>query len=209
MNDISLSIFRFRNKNKDFTLICRDCVGGILYHQLGLRFLSPTINLFFTPVDFNTFCLNLKEYLSSELKEVVDKQESYPVGVLKPSETAQEIKVHFMHYESFKEAKQKWDERTQRVNFDNIYVVSTFCYPVEIASLSDKLIKDWNNIKYKKVMLVDKKYGFDDEFVIKKPEKCQEYAWLLYEPSKVMKWKRTFNKFNFIKFLNQKSHIKE
>ena len=41
--------FRLDNKNDDFTLIARDCIGGILYHQLGLKFLTPTINLFLTP----------------------------------------------------------------------------------------------------------------------------------------------------------------
>lgn len=49
------------NKNADFTLIARDCVCGVLYHQLGLKFRSPTINLFFTPEDFNWFCPHLKQ----------------------------------------------------------------------------------------------------------------------------------------------------
>ena len=47
--------FILKTENKNFTIIARDCVGGILYHQLGERFLSPTINLFFTPEDFNYF----------------------------------------------------------------------------------------------------------------------------------------------------------
>ena len=206
MNDyLNEVLFQSRNKNKNFTLIARDCVGGVLYHQLGLKFLSPTINLFFVPEDFNLFCLNLPEYISSELVELKDSGVDYPVGLLSPSNgpSLKTIRVDFMHYESFEEAKMKWEERKKRINWDNIFIVSTFCYPIEIATFSEKLVKDWNQIKYKKVMLVDKKYGFDDEYIVDKPEECQEYAWLLFQPDISNPFRRTFNDFDFIKFLNE------
>ena len=194
--------FKALNKNKDFTLISRDCVGGVLYHQLGLKFLSPTINLFFSPIDFNYFCLHLKDYLDSELVELNDKEVSYPIGLLKP-QNLKPVRVDFMHYESFKKAKDKWNERKQRINFDNLFVISTFCYPKEIDTLSNELINNWNKIKYKKVMIVDKPYGFDNEFVIAKPKNVDEYAWLLSPINKSNEWRKVFNKFNFIKFINK------
>ena len=198
-------MFRNSNKNQDFTLIARDCIGGILYHQLGLRFLSPTINLFFVPKDFNRFCLHLEDYISSELVKLADSGADYPVGLLTPKKSSlKPVRVDFMHYESFEDAKNKWDERKTRINWDNIFVVSSFCYPVEVATLTPKLIEDWNKIKYKKIVLVDKKYGFNDEFIIKKPEECKEYAWLLFQPNEKESWKRTFNEFDFISFLNNK-----
>ena len=94
------------NKNNDLTLIARDCIGGTLYHQLGLRFLSPTINLFFTPEDFNYFCLDLKSYIDGKLEESKDENLPYPVGVLYPKE-GKPIKIYFMHYETFDLAKTK------------------------------------------------------------------------------------------------------
>ena len=202
----SESSFRSKLKNKDFTIIARDCVGGALYHQLKERFLSPTINLFFTLNDFNYFCLYLEDYISGELSESKEENIDYPVGLLKPRKgtTDKAIKVHFMHYETFEMAYQKWEERKQRINWNNIYVISSCCYQHEIENLNDQIINDWNKIKYPKVILVDKQYGFDDEFIINKPEECQEYAWLLYEPDKEKTWKRTFNDFDFIKFLNKK-----
>ena len=39
-------------KNKDFTIISHNCVGGVIYHDLGLKFNTPTINLFFMAKDF-------------------------------------------------------------------------------------------------------------------------------------------------------------
>lgn len=202
--DNELELFRSKNKNQDFTLISRDCVGGVLYHQLGLKFLSPTINLFLNPTDFNYFCLYLEDYIDGRLEEYKGDDIDYPVGVLYPkkgSKCDKHVRLGFMHYDSFIEAADKWEERKKRINWNNIYVLSTICYPLEIAELSPELIKKWNDIKYKKVMLVDKKYGFDNEFVIDKPSDCEEYAWLLYSPNN--SWKRVFNQFNFIKFLNK------
>ena len=198
----------FRNSitNKDFTLIARDCVGGILYHQLGLKFLSPTINLFFIPEEFNYFCLNLKEYINGELVELKKDSAPYPVGLIYPkknSSISRPVRVDFMHYETFTQAADKWNERKQRINWDNIYVLSTFCYEPEVKTLTPKLIEDWNKINLKKAMLVDQKYGFENEFVIKKPEKCQEFAWLLYISEETSTWERTFNEFDFINFLNK------
>lgn len=31
-----------RLKNKDFSILTNHCMGGIIYHDLGLKFLSPT-----------------------------------------------------------------------------------------------------------------------------------------------------------------------
>ena len=195
-----------QNKNSDFTLIARDCVGGVLYHQLGLQFRSPTINLFFTPDDFNWCCLHLKDYLRGNLVDAKEKSIPYPVGTLYPrkgSAITKAIQVHFMHYETFLEAKRKWNARKKRINFDNLYVVSSFCYSKEVETLSPKLVEDWNQIPYKKVMLVDQKYGFDGEFVIAKPQECEEYAWLLYSPNPKEPELKTFNDFDFLKFLNE------
>lgn len=35
---------RRRLTNSDFTIIAPNCYAGIMYHRLGLQFLSPTIN---------------------------------------------------------------------------------------------------------------------------------------------------------------------
>lgn len=36
---------RLRLENSDITILSNNCIGGIIYHKLGLRFKSPTINL--------------------------------------------------------------------------------------------------------------------------------------------------------------------
>ena len=50
-------------KNKDCSIISMNCVGGVVSHELGLRFNSPTVNLWFTPKEFIKFLSQLEHYL--------------------------------------------------------------------------------------------------------------------------------------------------
>lgn len=43
---------RKRLKNKQFTLLTGNCIGGYLYHQLGLPFSTPTVNMMILNQDF-------------------------------------------------------------------------------------------------------------------------------------------------------------
>lgn len=44
--------FRKRKvKNQNVTIIASNCIGGMVYHDLGLKFNSPFINLWITPKD--------------------------------------------------------------------------------------------------------------------------------------------------------------
>lgn len=56
--------------NKDISIISMNCVGGCVYHDYGLRFMSPTINLSFSASDFVKFCENIEGYLAEELRFV-------------------------------------------------------------------------------------------------------------------------------------------
>ena len=54
--------FKRKIKNKDFSLFSTNCNGGILLHDLGLRFNSSTINLWFEVKDFLKYMNNLERY---------------------------------------------------------------------------------------------------------------------------------------------------
>lgn len=60
---------RQRLVNKDVTILANNCNAGFIYHDLGLQFLSPTINLFFYKDHFFTFLEHLDEYLAEEIRE--------------------------------------------------------------------------------------------------------------------------------------------
>lgn len=118
-----LSKLRKRNKNYDFSLITNNCIGGIIYHDLGLQFRSPTINL--TVQNFPLFVEHFKHYMSCELIETVSDF-SFPTGQL-CSDLYPPITICFNHYKSFEEEKSKWNERKGRINYDNLFFLME-CY---------------------------------------------------------------------------------
>lgn len=103
-------------KNKDFSIICSTCIGGIIYHNLGLEFLSPTINMYMNNLDFIKFACNLKYYCSQEL-EFFDTDDSFPVAM------CGDIKLNFNHSKTAEDARRDWDRRKVRINYDNIYLI--------------------------------------------------------------------------------------
>jgi uncharacterized protein (DUF1919 family) len=46
IRSFKLKAERSRLTNKEVTIFSSNCIGGVIYHDLGLRFMSPTINLF-------------------------------------------------------------------------------------------------------------------------------------------------------------------
>lgn len=105
-----------RLHNHNFSIISPTCIAGVIYHELGQQFLSPTINLWMYDKDFLKFVHNLKEYLSYDLKFVHGIDET-------PTAYCGDILIHFNHYHSDEEANEKWVERKKRVNFDNLFII--------------------------------------------------------------------------------------
>ena len=122
VRDILLKIYlpyqRSRLKNKTFSLMCNNCNGGFLLHDLALPFLSPTINLYIPPRDFVRLMGDLDKYLHLSFVEK-QTQQPYPVGMLG------DVEIHFVHYRSFEEGVRKWSERATRLRMDNIFVMMT------------------------------------------------------------------------------------
>ena len=109
---------RKRNHNKDFSLIVSNCMGGYIYHQLGLPFLSPTINLMIYQDEFQKFLSNMQYYLTLSFSDG-GIQEGVPVGMLG------DIRVFFTHYKSYEEGVEKFKTRTQRINWENLYIIAS------------------------------------------------------------------------------------
>lgn len=105
------------------TIISNNCAAGFIYNALGLRFDSPTINLYFEDSDFLIFTLNLHSYLEGTLSEDRLSDRDYPVGRLVPTDGGRPISVFFMHYETFEQAQKAWDRRKSRVHWDRVAVL--------------------------------------------------------------------------------------
>lgn len=120
--------------NKSFSFLCNNCNGGIISHDLGLQFRSPTINLFFYSDHFLRFCENFDHYISQPLTLCSDPRHKpeidYPVCNLG------DLELHFLHYHSFEEAKEKWESRTSRLDRENLFVMRSFFDNTDEATLA-------------------------------------------------------------------------
>lgn len=121
------------------SIISQNCIGGVLYHDLGLEFLSPTVNLFFMGTDFVRFVSNLKHYMALEL--VMTWGENYPIGYL------DDVQIHFMHYATCSEARDAWNRRKHRINWDRIVVLCT-----DMENFTDEEFSQWKDVSYPKVL---------------------------------------------------------
>lgn len=182
--------------NKSPTIISNNCTAGIIYHDLNIRFTSPTINLCFPPEDFIRYIHHLTDYSNLELVEERDPAVSYPIGVL--HNQFGEVRIHFMHYRSFRAAKEKWEERTHRIDYDNIYIImdAGMDCPREILEQFDQL--EYSN----KVILTNGKVDNVRSFF---PMTFYDERFFFGKMLSYKSWfsaKRYLDEFDYVHFLN-------
>ena len=121
---------RSKLKNHSFSIISNTCVGGVMTHNVGEQFRSPTVNLIIFENQFLTFCRHLKEYSACSIERPTEEEQvqfekySYPVGILRGESVGlPDITLYLVHYRSVEEAKEKWDARYRRLNFEDLYIV--------------------------------------------------------------------------------------
>lgn len=110
---------RARLSNGSPTIIANNCNGGVISHDLGLQFRSPTVNLYIPFPDYVRFCERLGYYLalpSSAMARGVSS-EGCPTGVL------EDVRLVFVHYPTFEAAQDKWFERAARVDMGNLFLM--------------------------------------------------------------------------------------
>lgn len=188
----------FRNKierkklnNTNFTIFSQNCIGSVMYHDLGLQFNSPTINMLFKPKDFIKLLDNLNLYLSEKIV-FIESDKKYPVGKL------YDIEIEFVHYHDQEEVLKAWNRRKKRINLNNLFVI---CCD-DGLSYDDILFFD--NLPYKnKVIFLSKQYEniksgiYCKDFSDKTDARLLNFSNLLEQ--------RYYQKyFDYIKFLNDK-----
>lgn len=101
------------------SVLASNCTGAFILHDLGLQFRSPFVNLYLSPSNFIAYLSDIAHYQSQPLQFLDNSGKPYPVGKLG------DLTLHFMHYHSKQEAIEKWQERSKRIDFDNLFVMLT------------------------------------------------------------------------------------
>lgn len=178
-------------ENPNFTIISSNCVGTIMYHDLGIPFFSPTINLTIGMNDFVRFAENLREYMGEEIVEIKGADDC-PAGMLG------DIRINFVHYDTFEEGVRKWQERKKRINWDNLFFIGS-----ERGECTYETIRRFNQLPYdNKVILTHVRYPeFSSAYYIKGFEENEELGMILNYKKQFLK-RRYLDDFDYVTFLN-------
>ncbi len=183
---------RTRLKITDFSILATNCIGGVMYHDLGLEFLTPTVNLTISLRDLVKLAENPRWYMEQPLVEI---QEPGPC----PAGLLGDVRVNFVHYASFEEGAGKWEERKRKINWDRLVLMGTDQGNCDYETLQrfDRL--SWPN----KLVFTHRPYSeFSSACYIKGFEEQDEVGVLTnFKPG--FRKRRFLDDFDYVAFLNR------
>lgn len=155
---------RSRLENKDMTFLVPSCIGGELFHDLGLEFRSPTVNLMMFQTDFVKLVTHWDEYAAEDFEFYSDAE--YPDI---PCAHLNDITVHFTHYKTPEEGVAKWREREKRMDWSN-----TFIFCSDRDGLTREEIESLGNLDVRGIVVLTAKPELADiPYVLYVPE-CEK-----------------------------------
>jgi uncharacterized protein (DUF1919 family) len=168
-NKIFAHYYRSKLKNKGFSIICNNCVAGLIYQKFGLPYLTPTVGLFFYSDDYIKFLENFEHYIRQPVKfaavskhpesSVLLKRRRYPVGLL-----GNDVEIHFMHYKTPEEALEKWNRRKERIDFNNLFFIYS-----DRDNFHEEFLQTYEKLPFThKIFLSSKPHGNKDLVVFVK-----------------------------------------
>ena len=185
---------RRKLKNKTPSIISSNCNGEFVYYDMGLKFMSPTINLSFEMNDFVKMLQNLKWYMEQPITPHKDDRFDFPVGMLG------DIEVRFNHYKSFDEARDKWEERKKRIDWDNLYIMA-----IDGDNCTYDSMKAFDSLPFSnKVIFTHKPYPeIESSFYIRGFEENEGVGPIMYFKKQFFV-RRYIDDFDYVAFLNKK-----
>lgn len=120
--------YRIGLKNHHFSIISNNCWGGIVSRNRNIPYYSPTVGLFIFSKDYIKFLSNLKYYLSIDMVQLSIYDSKYSSYLLRQYDDSlvigklDDIELIMVHYSTFDEAKEKWNKRKIRVDFNNLLI---------------------------------------------------------------------------------------
>lgn len=188
-----------RINNNNFSIICCNCMAGIIYHNLDQKFLSPTINTMIPSGYFVKFISNIKYYLNQELIFIDGPLILNGEEVNCPVAKLDDIMIYFTHYNTKEDALEKWNSRKKRVNYDNMYIIFN-----DRDGVTKEMLDNFDTSIFKNVVMFTSKDEFDYPFSFKLSEK--DIGNINFK--KNITGLRIFEeKFDYVSFLNSNNSV--
>mgnify|MGYP000922651831 FL=1 len=140
-------------------------------------------------MDFIKFVGDMKNYIGKEIELI--SHDEYPIGQLG------DVVIHFVHFDSIEDAREKWKERSARINYDNIFIMMA-----DRDGCTDADIEAFDKLPFKnKVIFTHKNYPqYKSAFYIKGFDN-QPHVGLLYSYKNIF-GKRYYDAFDYVKWFN-------
>lgn len=123
------------------SILSNFCIGGHLYKQWGLPFLSPTINMYSLGENYINFLQDYSRYLKmpmeqyeeeNYIKQTIGREGYTPKGIIDNKV------IWYLNHDIFPEmAINKWNERRYRVNDKNVIAIMTLYTDEEAYAFDD------------------------------------------------------------------------
>ena len=207
-DSLRIKINHIRLRDKEFSLFSNDCIGGVILHNCGVEFCTPTINLFFANMkEYIGFLENIEIYKNLPVIQDLSQKLDYPVGVIK-CEKYGDISIHFMHYKSFNDAAGTWKKRCRRIDINNAFAI------LHMSQWSEdgyEILQRFSNLSLKGICLITWP-GVLPKDVVWKHSIFIHPENLTYQHGKLLDWKNHFRKryiddFDYVSFLNGKKVV--
>lgn len=184
-----------RNKLDHFTLFVGNCAGGYIYHQLGVPFESPTINMMICDDDFYKIMCRPDYYFSHAIEPWKDPE--FPELI---SGKIDDVILHFNHYKTFEDGVKAWHRRVKRIDPDNSYIIAAD------IRLTPEMIANYGKVKCKKlVVFTSRDYDYPWCLKVKRYEGMTHVGNYI---SKTLKGKWAFEEFfDYVGWLNSDDSV--
>lgn len=191
---------RARFHNEHFCIISQNCIGGVMYHDLGLEFTSPFINCLVKGDNMVRLCSEPERYLS--MKPCIERFEESLAYPRHPILRLGDVEVHFPHTDNGEQALAAWKRRVTRIPGGAKIIVATSW------DLNEDLlaIEALRRLPLRKVIFVDRP-ELSGENCVLIPERLairnEEGAPNVLVASPDRPWQQVFEQcFDFVKWLN-------
>ena len=183
----------------DFTIIANNCWATFIYKKYGIPYQTPFVNLMLFAPDY----INLLENFSFDMLEkleFMDQKDSkhadelqrlgifngdYPVGLLDGK-----YELHFLHYHSEADARDKWFRRLKRMNKKR--VVFKFS---DGDKFEDSMVGRFEALPFKnKILFSAKEYPHTNSVITLEKFRGEERVH--------DEWKNASKEFDVTKFIN-------
>lgn len=197
-----------RLKSSNITILSNFCLGGWIYRELGLKQLSPTINMFCLGMNYIDFIKDYEHFLNIDMQILYETEPGYIQGTMNRESFIpkgiidNKIIWYFNHGKNAAFWVKKWNEHRKKVNYQNVAILMTI-FSDEEAYEFDKLpIKKKLGIYYRDLPLKSVLYcpEWNDETI----QAQNDYNWAIFANSYMRNSTRGVCKVDWINFLNGK-----